>query len=109
MESERIIEILEAVKELLKDEKYKSGICGVLNIVNFIKVDIRMSFEELREVEIFLRKNKPTRTNIYKEFIPTDSYFNYHNFGYWWLPIFTAPETRQIRIDYLTALISNIK
>ena len=57
--------------------------------------------------------NKPTHLNEYKEFTE-NPYWRGHkinsiNDGFWWKMTTLYPETKQIRMDYLTALINNLK
>ncbi len=107
MENHRLIEILELVKQNLinNDTWMKTGICVG---IRFLHNKNKISLIEYYKVSSYLRKNEPTKTNQYQEFT-NNEYWTNHNSLYWWKPIHKEPNTRQIRIDYLTALISNVK
>lgn len=105
MEKQRIIDIFESIKNsIITDTRYyNTGICFGLAVL--------LSTKEISETEYhflmdYLKENKPTPNNRYKKF--TQNVF-WLNTGYWWVNMGKTPQTRQIRVDYLTALISNIK
>ncbi len=111
MKNERLIEILTEMKTLLKDEDFYLGICNVL--YHLLNNDFITNEELIFVNKFILTDNHPTKTNQFKEFIDNPYWINKGDFpsyiGYWWTPIFKAPNTRQNRIDYLTMLISTIK
>lgn len=112
MRKDRQIEILNLVKTLLGYTDFCHGICGVVNSLLFNK---GISIDEHSETINLLNENKPTPDNQYKVFtendfwvditIPSHTIFE----GYWWLPIYRNESMRQIRIDYITKLIDNLK
>ncbi len=105
METPKLKEILELVKDtIVHGEAYnQTGMCGILrSLVSCEAILIKERYEVLA----YLRENKPTEDNEYKEFRMSPFWIDE---GYWWYEIFLFKETRQIRIDYLTALINNIK
>ncbi len=105
METNRLIEILELTKEnLITKQSYREyGICGEFSELLKNKL---ITSDEKDDVIHFLYLNKPTYKNDYKEFRESEYWFGVL---YWWKPIYKEPATRQIRIDYLTKLIANIK
>lgn len=106
MENVRRKEILEEVVFLLGNEKmFRKGICDVLTYL--YEVD-KLTFWEWSFLKNFLKNKKPKdnpRTK-YREFTKNKYWLGTL---YWWNPMYEAPETRQIRIDYLTKVINNIK
>ena len=105
MEKQRIIEIFECIKNnIIKDTRYYStGICFGLAVLLTAKEITQFEYYFLLD---YLRDNKPTPINQYKEFTQNEYWIN---ISYWWVNMGKQPETRQIRVDYLTALINNIK
>ncbi len=105
MESKKQIELLDLIRTRLINRKNSQlGICYILVYIGSEKL---VSSKDSRFITNLLKENKPTSDNEYKEFFESEFWFD--NDGYWWKPINEAPETRQIRIDYLTKLIGNIK
>lgn len=105
MENSRLIEILELVREKLiyGQETYQTGICKV---VLSMMAHQEITIEEKYFISDYLNANKPNQSNNYARFV-TNIYWI--DCLYWWLPIDKYPFTKQIRIDYLTELINNIK
>lgn len=106
MKKKRLIYILEFVRnELINDETnhHEDGICAV---IYYLRVNKFISIEEANELTSFLYDRKPTNKNQYAEFMDNKYWCN--NLC-WWTRIMNAPETRQIRIDYLNKLIENTK
>ncbi len=105
MESKRLIEILELTKEkLINKKRFQYGICAELG--ELLYDDKIISNDEKNYVKDFLYSNKPTFENDYKEFRESNYWLGS---VYWWNSITFRPQTRQIRIDYLTKLIANVK
>ncbi len=105
METNRLIKLLELLKkDLINGNPYdQTGMCSA--IVFMYKKNL-LSYAESEELEIYIHKNKPTSVNQYAEF--TNSQY-WVDFFYWWKPIDEEPNAKQIRLDYLTKLISNVK
>ena len=87
---------------------FHSGICSAIKSVVFNNL---ITHTESMFIKIFISKNIPTIENEYKEFAD-NKYWQYETrfmMRFWWTTIEEAPETEKIRIDYLNALINNIK
>lgn len=104
MELDRQIEILKLVKQRLTNLK---GICDNLNL---LYNDNIISKEEETFMLNLLSKHKPN-DNQYTEFTKVKSWANIKNLtitsAYWWFPL--SKYTRQIRIDYINAVINKLK
>ncbi len=109
IEKERVIEILQSTKDYIiaNDNSFRyTGICFILSK---LRDEIRIGTnDEIEAVLLYLERNRPNKRNKYKEFT-NNLHWNKSGTGYWWNRMDFYPETRQIRIDYLTALINNIK
>ncbi len=104
---ERLILIIQLMIKELKTTYTQTGICRTFYTLMSNK-DI--TYDEIYIVKMFININKPTKRNKYKEFTKNPYWTNFvDSYSYWWTEIHIAPETKQIRIDYLTALINNIK
>lgn len=111
MTKERLIELFELVKQRLTDGyTFENGnpiiiygICGVIVDLNWFNI---INPDEKEYIIHYLRKNKPSLINDYSNFMETPHWINR---SYWWGNMHEFPETKQIRIDYLNKLISNIK
>ncbi len=105
MESKRLVEIFEKMKEnLINGENYlQHGLCGEI-VSLYIEKEITSNEKDF--VKMYLFSNKPTLNNIYSEFYKNQYWIND---AYWWRPISVFYKTKEIRIDYLTKLIANIK
>jgi hypothetical protein len=114
MEINRQLEILEAVKELLSDEtKIIHGVCEALNYL-YTYSDVTQA--ELVFVGDLIASHKPTIDNELKTLTENEFWLgnfsknlSHPYFGYWWYPMFRSPETRQIRIDYISKVIEKLK
>ena len=105
MENSRLIEVLERVRQLLLTKSSCDlGICYTFSILRDLRV---ITKDEYIDLNIYLMENKPTAENQYSQF--TQNEYWKPNSMYWWTPIHKARVTRQLRADYLTELISNIK
>lgn len=112
MKLARKIEILNRVKTLLENDVFCHGICDVFM---FLVKNEECEIREVMKVRQLMETHKPTPDNQYKEF--TENAYWVGNLlnpthplmGFWWKQMGTNPETRKIRIDYLTRLIENIK
>ena len=104
METKRLIEILELLK-LYLTEKAHYGICETFAILEAHN-NVNCTTNELARVQQYIYDNKPTLTNQYSEYMNNEKWLGKR---FWWDRICDAPETRQIRINFLTALIDNIK
>ncbi len=106
MGDDRKIELLETVKKILisnSSSNSQRGICRVIQSLYYTEMCSELERDSLL---IYVSLNKPTINNQYKEFMENEFWINQ---TYWWQTIYEEPKTREIRIDYLTALISNIK
>ena len=110
MKKDRILQILNKAVLILEDETmYHRCIC---DMIRRFKDALLISYTEYLEFRTILAENKPTPDNEYKEFTQNEYWMNKDlpiEQSFWWKPIFEAPETRQIRINYLKALINNLK
>ncbi len=104
MENNRMKELFELARETLAngDPTRQSGICAILR--NMAKTEV-ITFDDRLHLLNYMKKNKPTKFNQYKEL--TKKHF-WLNSSYWWYEIHLEPQTKQIRLDYLTMLINNI-
>lgn len=92
-------------KNLKKSEPINElGICGVI-LSMFENNEI--SYEEKEEMYRYLTSQKPTPDNKYKDFI--SEYWRGTDGGYWWTCMYKEPKTKEIRLNFLNALINNIK
>ncbi len=107
MDIQRKIQLFQLVKENLinGNPKNQYGICQAINNVAYSK-EVTINDDEYFFLKFHLDVNKPTRQNEYAEFMHPKYWLDG---AYWWDTIDDYPETKQIRIDYLTKLISNIK
>lgn len=105
MERAKIIDILEMIKVELKEKDYHSrSICSSLT---YLKNERYISISEYDFIKKFLVENKPTAINQYKRFTKNDLWENHNqpiDNSYWWVSGVSF-----IRIEYLNALISNLK
>ena len=112
MKLKRKIEIFKEVKILLEDKCFKNGICET---IEFLQRNDVINIKEAVKIRWVMEENKPTIENDFKEFTNTDLWIgdvkNYQHplLGFWWKPICSNPETRQIRIDYIAKLLTNLK
>lgn len=104
MNTNRQIEILELIINCLTDgdSNFQLGIFSCLSHLYF--TDDVTAYEYI-DTKKLLRINRPTENNQYKEFFKVICDKDI----YWWKPINLNIETKQIRIDYLNKLLSNIK
>lgn len=99
----RQIEILELLKDKVRTQMKISGMCDILNYLFMHQFITNNEYECIRTL---LKDNKPSPDNQFNKF--TDSKFFWTTDRmFWWYPL--IPETRQIRVDYLTELIKSIK
>ncbi len=108
IEKNRVIEIIKLMIIELNDFSYtQTGICkSFYTLLN----NKTISPIEIGIMKKFLNLNKPTKRNKYKDVTQNPYWTNFvDTHSYWWKEIYDAPETRQIRIHYLTKLIENIK
>ncbi len=104
MNTDRKIEILnKTILVLTKTNHFKKGICDA---VTYLCENDTLNYLELIEFREFIRDNKPTAENEYKEFTQGEYWVDEM---YWWYPIYRVSDTREIRVEYLTKLINNIK
>ena len=106
MEKTRLIYILTFIRNELRDDISQYHDAGICAVVNYLKTNNFITYREGYLVVDYLYDNKPTNKNEYAEFM--DNEFWYDKLC-WWKMIYHAPETRQIRIDYLNKLIENSK
>ncbi len=104
MNIDRKIQLLEQIK-LFLTEKAHYGICETFTIL-VAHNNVYCTSDELQQIQLYVLENKPTLTNQYSEYMKHESWLGKR---FWWDRICDAPETRQIRIDFITALIDNLK
>lgn len=102
MTQDRKLEILNTMLVEIQNSRYVLGLCDVLFSV-FTKVNGN-AYEELCEMEKWLKSQKPTKDNAYSHYLNREHWLGRE---YWWFSMHASPDTRQIRIDYLTELIEN--
>ncbi len=110
MESQRLKQLFELVKQNLINgyTPIQSGICR--EIKNLYS-DFVISIEEKDYLSGYIIANKPTQDNRYAKFMDNPYWLvqvNNNADNYWWEIIYDE-KTKQIRVDYLTELINNIK
>ncbi len=105
MGNNRLKELFELVKQDITDteNRFQTGIC---KSINKLQIQNKMSYIEEAHLKGYLKQNKPTKDNQYAEFTKNKYWLND---SYWWYVIEDVPQTKQIRIDFLTKLIANIK
>lgn len=104
METQRLTYILNFIcNEIQASNYHDNGICAV---IYYLRLNKFISVSEASQVVEFLYANKPTNKNEYSEFMDNEFWCDKLC---WWKTISNAPETKQIRIDYLKKLISKIK
>lgn len=101
----KLVDLFELVKENLinGDSSTQTGLCTV---IRNMERDNIISNNHKKILLACLRKHKPTPTNYFSEFMIYEYWEDYH---YWWLRICDNIKTKQVRIDYLTKLISYYK
>lgn len=106
METNRLIQLLELIKNhlIIGNENNQSGICKAVDEVYAKYHDINCN--EYVFIKQYLNTNRPTPINEYKQFYQQIVWLDNN---YWWRPIHKEPQTKQIRINFLTELINNIK
>lgn len=112
MEKDRLIELLTAIKMELSLDNTNYTRTGICQALRRIQLPYNCTHEESCFITRFLKLNKPAPDNDYKEFMILPYWgleYRQGNSDFWWNEIYLYPETKQIRIDYLTKLISNIK
>ncbi len=110
METERLKELFLKVKNYIANKTfYGKGICKTIR--ELYNDDLIDDFEYDYLIS-YLQKNYPTKDNDYKEFMDSP-YWNSHSSAdgiyFWWQVNRYDNQTNQIRINYLTKLIDNIK
>ncbi len=105
MEKVRKIEILNLMKEQLGDFAENKSV-GICDSIQALYLKLLISYDERDYIYKFIYVNKPTPYNEYKHF--TENEYWYDGI-FWWKRINFAPETKQIRIDFINELIDNIK
>ena len=107
MESLQLKEILTKTLANFKTSSITNqlGICQTL--FGLYYTHQYLTYNEYREVSAYLHENKPTKDNQYSEFTENEYWRPISNF--WWSTVKDKPNTKEIRIDYLTKLIANIK
>ncbi len=111
MKSKKLKQLLELLKEelIVTNSENQTGICWCITIM---LIKDKISSEENHLLREYITLNKPKLNNQYAEFINNEFWTNtldVNNSSYWWTTIKRDNLTKQIRIDYLTALINNIK
>ncbi len=108
METERLILVLEKIKELLNDDYFTRGICSVIEYIGN-KGLFNLTTDEFLYVQNYIDKNRPTYDNGFKNCLSQKHFWVYDKNGYWWTPMYLAPETRKLRIIYMEILITKTK
>ncbi len=103
MTNQRKIQLLELVKQYLTDYAYY-GICETFAILES-RNPVNCTSEELNSLQHFIYDNKPSKDNQYAYFMDYETWLGKR---FWWERITDAPQTRKIRIDFITKLIENI-
>lgn len=105
MEKDRIVEILNLIKIKLNDRAFYSR--SICNSLTHLKINSLITSDERDFIKNLLQENKPTKTNQYKSFT-LNVFWNDFNQpidnSYWW-----QENVGFIRIEYLDAVIHNIK
>lgn len=104
MENFRIKEILELAIDKLNNSEF--GICHALGLLKYYGEIVESENVFIKQ---YLNENKPSTENQYHEFTENKFWNDKASPNFWWTEISYAPETRQIRKDYLTALFNNIE
>ncbi len=108
MEKEVIISVLQKMKDELSKNDHNVLYVGICKVAYDLRKQGKLDPDLHDFIYDYLIKNKPTPDNQYKEFTQ-NQYWITEDSAFWWNTIHTVPETRQIRIDYLTKLIDNVK
>ena len=112
IEKNRVIKLLKAIKTELSKENTLYNRTGICQALRRIQPANNCTHEESCFIMRYLNLHKPTADNDYKEFMIAPYWGLEYRQGesdFWWSEIYLYPETRQIRIDYLTKLIDNFK
>ncbi len=110
MDNTQLKRLFELVKETLINQP-KTKQSGICRVIAFLVSNNEISINDKELLTKYLNKNKPTLENEYSIFV-NNPYWT--NGVYWWKPIFSdiydwSFHTKEIRIEYLTKLIANIK
>ncbi len=105
METNRVIEIFELVKLHIRYTELKDlgGICGAIE--NLYEYDDLITEQEFIKIKQILYENKPDSNNEFAEFRNSRVWVGT---TYWWYRMTYCEESRQIRIDFLNALIKKL-
>ncbi len=105
MKSTRLKYLFELILQhlIVGNKEEQMGICI---IIRTLWVESICTYEEKVFIINYLFVNRPTKENEYKEFTENK---HWTDNSFWWRPIHDIFSTKQIRIDYLTKLIANIK
>ena len=104
MENKRLKELFIQVRLELMDENndYKLGICNVINSLHERSVMTECEYNYLWS---YLRQNKPSPYNQYKEFIDNEQW---SGTTYWWTKMCYSDVAKRQRTKFLKQLISDI-
>ncbi len=105
MEAKRQIEILKLMITKLGTDKEKKFTCICDSIFGLDSLRLITSEEKDFMLDM-VRDNKPTPNNIYSKYTKGEYWIDRM---FWWESISEEAETKQIRIDFINDLISNIK
>lgn len=94
--------VIDSLKEGEKKHYWNFGICGE---IADIKNDGIIDNEERLKIINTLFENKPSVSNKFKSFLLCDYWIGSK---YWWITMDRYPNTRKIRIDYLTQLKNSL-
>lgn len=113
MENDRLIEVLNMIKEPFKNEKRdyhgftSYGMCYVVN--NMVSSEL-ITREERMEIRKVFLANFPNPHNEFKEFFHSELWLDNEGLhSHWWQTIVKNPQGNKIRIAYLNALIDKFK
>lgn len=104
MTNERKIQILELLKTYLTENAHY-GICETFSILQAYN-NVYCTNGEIIIIQQFIYDNKPNKNNQYAYFMDNEKWIGKR---FWWERICDYPETRKLRIDFIQALIDNIK
>ena len=107
MDNKRKIELFELVLNELKNDKVSNYDTGMCQVITYLYYNSKITVYEQYPLKEFLKDNKPIAkpNTLYFEFTQNKYWINSR---YWWTEIHIAPETKQIRIEFLEALIYNL-
>lgn len=95
-----IKELLELIRDYMLNNETKYGICNVIDEASYSK---SMTSNEIRRIRNYLKQQKPSIEN-HSEFFDA----LYISRFYWWPPMKSGREYKQVRIEFLDKLIEKL-